>query len=100
MKNDNLVKRLAGDAVAQSKGYKLRKGESTDLNIGAMHQIIAEALLNWQMIEGVELKLAPLVVEPVEVKRESYKWFDKMLAFNSTVSEDETLIFNNAIILN
>jgi hypothetical protein len=99
MKNDNLVKRLAGDAVAQSEGYILKKGESTAVNEGALHQVIAEALLNWQMIEGVEFRLAPLV-KVEEVKAEGITWRNKMAMFGASADEDNIITFDNPIILN
>jgi hypothetical protein len=92
-------KHLAELAMQQSKGYS-SEGESTDVSTGALIYAYAEALTSWQDIEGVRLDRTPKPVKVDDTKKENWKWFDKMIAFSSTISDDETLMFDNTIILN
>lgn len=87
---------LANEAMKQAKGYKLTKGESTEVNKGAVIYAYGEALTSWQDIEGVNLKRRP---RPVIVTREDKPQVKQMFVVTDLINE-ECHTFTNLVILN
>ena len=91
------TKHLAEKAMEQAKGYKLKKGESTEVSTGALIQAYAGALTSWQDMEGVHLKRTPKPV-PTDVYKANPE-VKKMFVMANLINE-EGHCFDNLIIFN
>lgn len=88
---------LAELAMKQAEGYKLTKGESTEVSTGALIHAYGQALCSWADIEGVRLKRTPKPVNTEEVRNNPE--VKKMIVMSDLIN-DECHTFNNLIILN
>ena len=93
----SIIKSLAEIAMKQSEGYKLTKGESTEVNPGAVIHARAMAFCSWQAIEGVRIVRAPKPVQKIEAGDNPY--VKKMFVMADLINE-ECHTFSNLIILN
>lgn len=83
--------------MKQAEGYKLKKGESTEVSTGALIHAYGQALCSWAEIEGVRLMRTP---KPVDTsKYRANPQVKKMMVFSNLINE-EAHLFDNLIILN
>jgi len=93
-------KQLAIDAMRSAIGFKLIKGETTEVKKSTMIQLYADNITTYMGIEGVRIKRTP---KPVKVESEErYKanpMVKKMFVMTDLINED-CHAFDNLIILN
>ena len=90
-------KNLAKLAMLDSIGYKLTKGEDTNVSTGALINAYAESLTTYEGLEGVHLRrpLKPICSEEKRTNQEVKKMF-----VVSNIINEEYHMFDNIIILN